>query len=119
MKRTVLYIDDEEANLRTFRSAFRREYTIMTALNGKEALKILETENPDVLITDQRMPEMSGVELLKQLCELYPFSKISRVMLSGNAEAADINEAKEKYMLKCFLPKPCGHDVLKQIIDSV
>jgi len=118
MKRTVLYIDDEEVNLRTFRSAFRRDYTIMTALGGKEGLRILETESPDVLITDERMPGMSGVELLKRFWELYPSSKVARIMLSGYAETAAINEAKEKYMLKHFVSKPWCREALKKTIDS-
>lgn len=119
MKRTVLYIDDEAVNLRTFHSAFRRDYTILTALGGAEALKILETEIPDVLITDQRMSGMSGVELLKQYWERYPLSKMARIMLSGQAESEVIKEAKEKYMLKYFISKPWDRESLKKVIDSV
>ncbi len=56
MKPTVLYIDDKEANLSTFRSALRRDYTVLTSANDKKALKIITDKDPDVLITNQRMP---------------------------------------------------------------
>lgn len=118
MKRTVLYIDDEEANLRTFRSVFRREYTILTAKNGKEGLQLLEEQDPDILITDQCMPEMSGVELLKILFESKPDRRPSRIMLSGFAEAEDVKEAKEKYLLKKFVSKPWKKEEMRQTIEE-
>ncbi len=79
MKPTVLYIDDEEANLRTFRSAFRRNYTVLTSPNAKEALKIIADKDPDVLITDQSMTEMTGFQLLKQIVEQFHQTHLSRL----------------------------------------
>jgi response regulator RpfG family c-di-GMP phosphodiesterase len=120
MKRTILYIDDEVANLRTFSSDFRRDYIISTASSGREALKLMETEIPDVLITDQSMPEMSGVEMLRLLFERNPQGKKpSRIMLSGFAEAKDVQYAKEKYGLLKFVSKPWKHQELKETIESV
>jgi YesN/AraC family two-component response regulator len=119
MKPTVLYIDDEEANLRTFRSAFRRNYTVLTSPNAKEALKIIADKDPDVLITDQSMPEMTGFQLLKQIFEQFPQTRLSRIMLSGFEETNEVKEAKEKYMLLEFIPKPWNYEELNATIKSV
>ena len=61
----ILYVDDEVGNLNYFKSAFRREYNILTAESGDQALKILkEDQDIPIILTDQRMPKMSGVTFL-------------------------------------------------------
>lgn len=120
MKCTILYIDDEEANLRTFRSAFRRDFVIFTTTSGEKGLQILEEEKEfDVLITDQIMRDMNGVELLRRVFELKNMSKPARIMLSGYAEAKDVQEAKKKYGLSKFVSKPWNYEELKAVIESV
>ena len=118
MKHSILYIDDEEANLRTFQSVFRRDYKVLTALSGEEGLEIVDAEKPEVLITDQRMPGMSGVEFLQKVYERNPASPPSRIMLSGYAAGKDILKAKEEYLLKKFVSKPWNHSEMKMIIDE-
>ena len=78
----VLYVDDEENNLMSFKACFRLKYQVFIAISAKEALAVLE-KNPDiqVVITDQRMPEITGVEFLKQLVELQ--QKPIRIMQKG------------------------------------
>ena len=58
-KISILYVDDEENNLFSFKATFRIKYQVTTALSGDEALKILETKPVHIIITDQRMPEMT------------------------------------------------------------
>lgn len=118
MRYKVLYIDDEEANLRTFHSVFRRNYDIHTALNGAEGLEILDRYQPDLIITDQYMPAMSGVEFLKRLFEKYPNRPPSRIMVSGYARADDVREAKSKYLLQYFVSKPWTREKMKMIIEK-
>lgn len=113
----VLYIDDEVANLRTFSSVFRRDYNVLIASSGKEALAILEYENPDVIITDQCMPEMSGLELLKKIFETRPYIPPTRIMLSGFAEMKDVQVAREKYLLQKFISKPWDKRELQSVIE--
>ncbi len=60
----VLYVDDEEGNLLAFRAGFRREFDVTTAKSGSEALELLERESPHVVVSDQRMPHMTGTEFL-------------------------------------------------------
>ena len=64
---SILYIDDEENNLISFRSTFRREYRIHVASSGEEGLEIMEKNNIQLVITDQRMPDMTGIEFLEQI----------------------------------------------------
>jgi DNA-binding NtrC family response regulator len=71
-KYSILYIDDEESNLRIFKNTFRRDFNIFTANSAQNALEMLKEVNVDVLITDQRMPGMSGTELLKEVKNAVP-----------------------------------------------
>lgn len=106
MKHTILYIDDEAANLRVFKSVFRRDYNVITALSGKEGLEILDREKCHLIITDQRMPEMTGVQFLKRVHQKIPAKPPNRIILSGFSQSEDIEEAKEKYSLYKFVSKP-------------
>ncbi len=117
MKRfKILYVDDEESNLRILKDTFRRDFEIYLATNGRKALDILQQNQIDVVITDQRMPEMTGVELLKEINMLFPYIPPHRLILSGYAEDKDIKEAFEKYRLFKFVSKPWNYNELKEII---
>lgn len=117
MKRAkILYVDDEESNLRIFKDSFRRDFEIYTAISGYKALEILELKEVDVIITDQRMPGMTGVELLREINNRYPHIPPKRLILSGYAEDDDIKEAFNKYKLSKFIPKPWDYTELKEII---
>ncbi len=64
-KFTLLYVDDEESNLLIFKDTFRRKYQIFTAISAKAGIGILDNNKIDLVLSDQRMPEMTGVEFLK------------------------------------------------------
>jgi len=65
-KLNILYVDDEEQNLVSFRAAFRRYHTIFTANSGEQGLHILRQHPLHLIITDQRMPEMTGIQFLEK-----------------------------------------------------
>lgn len=115
-KYIILYVDDERSNLRVFKSTFRREFTILLAESAREAVELLRQNKVDLLITDQMMPEMTGVELLRQIKELYPDIPPNRVMLSGYAQPDDIDRAFEEYRLFKFISKPWDEGQLKDLI---
>ncbi len=70
MKRyPILVVDDEQDNLDAFRFNFRKTFDVLTASGGGEALQILEDKEVAVVVTDQRMPRMTGVELLQALVD--------------------------------------------------
>ncbi len=115
-KPKILYVDDEESNLRIFKDAFRRDFEIYTAISGYQGLEILEKTAFDVIITDQRMPGMTGVEFLKEVYTRFPEIPPDRLILSGYAKDEDINEAFKKYKLSKFISKPWEYGELKAII---
>ncbi len=113
---TVLYVDDEEINLRTFRSTFRRDFIILIAGSSNDGLNILENEPLDILITDQRMPEMTGVEFLRKVAMKFPNIPPVRLMKSGYSADQDIDDAFKFYKLFWFITKPWDEIFLKDTI---
>ncbi|MEL6943126.1 MAG: response regulator, partial [Bacteroidota bacterium] len=77
----LLYVDDEEDNLFAFKAVFRRYHQVSLAVSGKDALELLENKQIDILISDQRMPSMTGVELLEIVRKKHP--DIIRMILTG------------------------------------
>lgn len=76
----LLYVDDDLDNCSVFRHAFR-QFTVETCASGREALDILARSSPEIIITDQRMPGMSGIELLERVREIDP--TIRRLMITA------------------------------------
>lgn len=119
-KYIVLYVDDEEINLRLFKASFRRDFEVLTCESAKEALELLESQQVDVILTDQRMPEMTGVELLAEIDQKYPDFPPNRLMVSGYSRNEDIDKAFKDYKLYKFVRKPWNYEKLKNdIIESV
>jgi len=93
------------------------EYEVFTAESGQEALEILATEKIDMVITDMRMPEMDGCQLLEKVKELYP--SLLRIILSGYAEKDTILEALQKNIAKLYILKPWKNDKLLLLINQL
>lgn len=109
-KRTVLFVDDEEKILKSLKRSFLDEpYEALFAKSGREALEILQQEETHVIVTDLRMPEMEGFELLGIVKEVYPH--IIRLVLSGYAEVDSILNAINKGEILRFITKPWKSDV--------
>lgn len=103
-KPVILYVDDEPDNLSSFKALFRRDYDIRLAESGPEALDILRGEEVHVLITDQRMPVMSGAVLLEQVAAEFP--NILRYMLTGYSDYDPLVDAINKGQVHGYFPKP-------------
>ncbi|NLR92676.1 hybrid sensor histidine kinase/response regulator [Flammeovirga agarivorans] len=118
VKPTVLYVDDEQQNLVSFRAGFRKVYKVLIANSGDEALEILKEEhnNISVVISDQRMPKMTGVELFEKVRELYP--DIMRIVLTGYSDVQDIINAISKGEVYRYITKPWNRDELMVTIDN-
>lgn len=112
----VLYVDDEGDNLTAFKAAFRREFEIFTAISGNEALKIVVKEIPEVIVTDQRMPNMSGIEFLQEVIKIN--SSSMRLLLTGFADISAVIDAINKGQVYRYLTKPWNHDEVKQAIND-
>jgi PAS domain S-box-containing protein len=103
-KHIILYVDDEIDNLKSFKALFRRDYHVHLAESAQEALEILRTENVHVLVTDQRMPEMSGTALLEQAAEEFP--DVLRYMLTGYSDYDPLVDAINKGKVHGYFSKP-------------
>lgn len=108
---TVLCVDDEINVLNALKRVFRKErFAILTASSGAEALNLLETNPVHMVISDQRMPEMSGTELMAQIKNLYP--DIIRIILTGYTEVDTITESINKGHIYKFFLKPWNDQAL-------
>lgn len=104
-KKTLLIVDDEPNVLKSLRRLFAgTEYSILLAESGEEGLKLLKEHDVQLVISDYRMPGMTGVQLLREVKELYPDT--IRIILSGYADVAAIVEAINDGQVYKFLAKP-------------
>jgi CheY-like chemotaxis protein len=100
----VLYVDDEPENLRIFELGFRREFSIVTANSGEAGLRILNQQPVAVVLSDQRMPGMTGVEFLTRARELDP--KTIRVLVTAYGDAETLSIAINDGSIYRYVPKP-------------
>ncbi len=108
----ILCVDDEENVLKAIRRLFFDEdYEILTASSGIEGLDILRKENVQIIISDYRMPGMSGVDFLKEVRRNWP--ETVRIVLSGYADIASIVMAINEGEIYKFIPKPWNDTELK------
>ena len=111
----VLYVDDEENNLKPFIATFRRNFNVFTALSAKSAEVILDNvKDIHVLITDQRMPETLGTELLEDAVKKYP--KQTRIIITAYPEDKDVQEAEKMQLIYAVIAKPWNSDELQALI---
>ncbi|MDB5117586.1 MAG: hupR [Mucilaginibacter sp.] len=113
-KISVLYVDDEENNLFSFKAAFRIKYQVYTAISGDVALKMMEDKPVEIIITDQRMPNMTGVEFLEKVIEKFPDPM--RILLTGYADMGAVVDAINKGKIFHYLTKPWNEEELDMTI---
>ena len=113
-KITILYVDDEENNLISFKANFRIKYNVLIAISGDEAMRIMENKHIDIIITDQRMPNMTGVEFLEKVLEKYPDPM--RILLTGYADMNAVVDAVNKGKIFHYLSKPWNEEELDMTI---
>lgn len=112
----VLYIDDEANNLSAFKANFRRIYNVYTAESAVEGRKILETTEIEIILTDQRMPEMTGVEFLESIVNEFP--NPIRILLTGYTDMQALIDAVNKGQIYRYLNKPWNEEELKMYISQ-
>lgn len=115
-KISVLYVDDEENNLISFKATFRLKYKIYTALSGMDAMQIVEQHPIDIIITDQRMPQMTGVEFLEEVIKVNPDPM--RILLTGYADMSAVVDAVNKGKIFHYLSKPWSEQELDETIQK-
>jgi CheY-like chemotaxis protein len=114
---TLLLVDDEPSILSALKRLLRRDgYQILTAGAGAEGLRVLAEHRVDVIVSDQRMPGMTGVEFLRTVRQLYPDTV--RIVLSGFTELQTVTDAVNAGAIYKFLTKPWDDAQLRSHIQE-
>ena len=111
----MIVVDDEPDQLQAFRLNFRRDFDLKLASSGAEALALLEQDEASVLLTDQRMPGMTGVELLERAKEIRPDTV--RMVVTAFKDASSILDAVNKGDVYRYVVKPWNADELRITIQ--
>lgn len=118
MHRRILFVDDEIQILKSLTRAFiNTDYQIFTANSGADALSILKNQEVDMIVSDMRMPDMDGYELLYKVKNDYP--EIKRVILSGYADEKLIYKALQQNIAQHYVSKPWKNDKLIELINQI
>lgn len=107
----LLIVDDEMPNIRLLERLFQHEYHCLTASSGEEAMSLLDQHEVAVIITDQRMPQMTGIELLKRSADRRPH--MVRILLTGYTDLDALVEAVNCGLVYMYVSKPWNNDDLK------
>ena len=116
MLKSKLWVVDDEESIRTIcRSALEESFSIETFPSGSEALLALNSDKPDLIITDIKMPGMSGLELLQKISEKFP--GLPTIVMTAHS---DIDNALSAYKGGAFeyLPKPFDVDTMSLLFTS-
>jgi two-component system sensor histidine kinase/response regulator len=117
MKKTIniLYIDDETANLRAFARTYSKYYDIQIAESAKEGLELIQHNNFHILLVDQKMPNITGVEFFSQL----PKNQYAiKILLTAHTDFNDLIEAINKGQIFKYMNKPYKKEAIMKIITE-
>ncbi|MBN1157799.1 MAG: response regulator [Bacteroidales bacterium] len=113
---SILYVDDEEHNLISFKATFRLYYKIYTAISGEKGLDILHSNHIDLIITDQRMPDMTGIQFLEKTIPEFPDA--IRMILTGFSDIGVIIDAINNLRIFRYITKPWDEHELRMTIEN-
>ena len=116
MKRNhkLLIVDDELANLQKLKRTFVEEFQVYEARDARQALILVNENTFAAVVTDQKMPGMTGVELLRELLKVSP--ETARIILTGYTDVEDLIEAINQGHVDRYITKPWEPDALKQVV---
>jgi len=114
MQYKILFVDDETANLRLLERLFRNEYEVISSASGNEALDMLTLHDFALIVSDQRMPGMTGIEFLKRAAEMRP--QTVRIMLTGYTDANALVEALNSGVVYKYVTKPWINEDFQQTV---
>lgn len=114
-KARILFVDDEKRVLNSMRGLFRRDYELFLASEGAEAIRIASENDVDVIVADQRMPGMTGIEVLARIKEQSP--RTVRILLTGYADPSAVEGSINLGEVFRFLSKPCPPQMLRETLS--
>lgn len=116
VKASILFVDDEQHIVETLKSLFRNIYNVFTATSGSEALGIIKNNQIHAIISDQRMPEMEGIDLLREVKKLAP--NTVRIMLTGYSDLAAIIGSINEGEIYRYIYKPWNNKDLRNTVSQ-
>lgn len=116
VKPRLLIVDDEPDMLDFLERALRRRFSITRLESAEAALDALEGDRFEVLVTDHKMPRVSGLDLLDRIAERYP--EVVKVLISGFADTPDIEQARSSNRVHSYVVKPVDSERLLGAIDE-
>ena len=114
-KARILFVDDEKRVLNAMRGLFRRDYELFLANEGAEAVRIAAENDIDVIVADQRMPGMTGIEVLAEIKRRSP--RTVRILLTGYADPSAVEGSINIGEVFRFLSKPCPPKMLRDTLS--
>ncbi|MDB5193135.1 MAG: response regulator [Segetibacter sp.] len=115
-KINVLYIDDEVHNLTSFKATFRRDFRVFTAESAEEGVKVLNQENIQVILSDQRMPKMTGIEFFESIKDSHPDP--IRILITGYTDVNAVIDAINRGQVYKYLAKPWNEDDVRNFVQK-
>ena len=113
---TVLFVDDEERILRSLRMLFRGKYNVLLTTSGREAIEIVRSRAVHAVVSDQRMPEMLGVDLLREVRNVSPATM--RLLLTGYSDLQSIVASVNEGEIFRFVEKPWQPQYLMDVVEQ-
>lgn len=115
MKKSIVYLDDDPACLEVFQQTLDDEYEVRTATTPDEARRMLAERVPDIVVSDQCMPDIKGEDFLREVAEKYPAS--CRVMLTGHAVVGNMLHEVSTGVINFFITKPWTEQNMRRILE--
>ena len=112
----ILYIDDEKAALFNFEQLFHDDFEIYTAISAAQGMEILDKTDIQIIVSDQRMPDKTGIQFFAEVAQLYP--NTIRILLTAYSEAEVIIDAINRGQVYQYITKPFETGNLKNILDK-
>lgn len=112
----ILYVDDEENNLNSFKAFFRKYYEVYTATNAADAIRILEEIPMEIILSDQRMPATTGVEFFEKAIPYCPDS--IRILITGQSDIDVVIDAINRGQVYKYIQKPWDWEKLSLLLEN-
>jgi len=112
----VLYIDDEPHNLTAFKAAFRRDFNVFIAESAKDARKVIDENDIHIILSDQRMPVMTGIEFFESIVESNP--EPIRILITGYTDINAVIDAINRGQVYKYLTKPWNEDDIRIYVTT-
>ncbi len=110
----LLVVDDEKEIVDTLREVFAKHFDLHHATSAKAALDAFREHGPKIVITDQRMPEMTGLELLRKIKEIDPSTV--RILVTGYSDLGTVVQALNEGLVWQYVAKPWNHEELRALV---